>query len=1434
MQVGQLFVRLSLDMQSYMSGLKRARAGLQEVQRETHSLAESIKFAFKSTLIFGAAIGTVTDLTNSIRNAVTAGIDFNARMEQSETAFRVLLGSASEAKKMIDNLWQFAKDTPFEFQGIQESAQMLMAFGFQAQDVMPILKAVGEVAATAGDQANERMQRIIIALGQMRAKGKVQAEEMLQLTEANIRAWDYLAAEMGKSKQEVMKLVSEGLVPADLAIQAIVKRMEQDFRGMMQAQSQEYYGMIAKLRDNLNELYGQVMRPIFDYLKDEALPQLIQLTEQFTEVAKDQGLREAFKIIIPPAVVESIYALGKAVKYVFDLIRNNAEIIKTLVVGIGTSFLVLKTVTGVLSAFITVKKAFTGQIAQASGVMATISRLVGSYRLQVALAAAELGKMPGLLTKVKAAFSALSIGILGMNPVLFAVIATIGAVVAAAYFLYKAWVNNWGGIQEKTRAVFAAIGAYGSKTVNFLAQVFNQFKLKVFQLLQGILNAVAPAVGLIGKIAPGFEAGFERLRAAVNTKVGDIQIRLGELKLESAKISKEIEAANARVAKAFSSWSGSAQKAANSTKQASNSVKNLNVDVQNWTLSGTKAGQSLKDVGDKAEKAGKKGKKAAEDTRTAWEKAIDTLTAKMQVLQAQYEIAMAAMGENADQSKRLTAQLNFLTKQYELQKQIVELARQQYEAMRRTKGETAKETAEAASKYAQEAKQLADLSKQISETRLELQRKAWVTEQAKAKMELLNAQHDLAVSKLGNHAKKTEELRTNLEFLTKKIAAQEQVVKSIKQEYDAIAKAKGQNSKEALEAAAKYAQEAKALNDLKNQLAETRLELEKHSWETQNAKYNLEILNAEHELAKARLDENVGKIAELTVDLQFLSKELAAQQVYVQKLRNEYEAIAKAKGKDAEETRNAYKELLEAEVREAELSKKIRETNQAIREQQQEMQKLADRVTEVARRYRDDLAKAAEDYQQKVEEVYRKLAEDEKKLTEQYQNEVDRRAKSLRDFVGLFDAVTRKEVSGQQLLENLRGQLDVFREWQANLRVLAARGVDEGLLAELREMGPKAASEIAALTTLSDAELNEYVALWREKNALARQQAEQELSYLAVETQQKIAELRANAAAQLEQYRQEWEKKNKEIRENTINELKKLVEDAAKMGTEMITKMAAAISAAMPELTSALAGLPGFTAPSQGQGTQGDQVTQAQKQKEGVVNAAIQQQQGVISATTQTITTILEAWNEGSNLLITRHEELKNKLILTWQTIQQQLSGIGLKILADAKKTWNDFRNHIFDVIKQVEIRFTWLVNAANTWGINLMYNFIEGIRSQFDYLRQTLEAMTMMVDSYMPHSPAKVGPLSRLDEWGPALVQTFADGIRRSLPTLEDVTARMAALSPAALQTAVAGTSAQSSYTDNSTVNLNITIQGTNAKQIWAELEPLLDRELNKRGIRR
>lgn len=219
----------------------------------------------KAVATTGILGGLGAKLAGLAAAAVTAlggfGVKLNMEMEQTQMAFETMLGSAQKAEAFMNQLKDMATATPFEFPDLANTSRKLLAFGFAVEKIPEMLTAVGDAASGLGLGA-AGMERISIALGQMRAKAKVSGDEMLQLTEAGVPAWEILAKAIGKSTAEVMKLSEKGKIPANFAIDALTKGMEARFKNMMQKQSLTLGGQWSTLLDNSKRLLTAGTAPL--------------------------------------------------------------------------------------------------------------------------------------------------------------------------------------------------------------------------------------------------------------------------------------------------------------------------------------------------------------------------------------------------------------------------------------------------------------------------------------------------------------------------------------------------------------------------------------------------------------------------------------------------------------------------------------------------------------------------------------------------------------------------------------------------------------------------------------------------------------------------------------------------------------------------------------------------------------------------------------------------------------------------------------------------------------------------------------------------------------------------------------------------------------------------------------------------------------------
>lgn len=82
---------------------------------------------------------------------------------------------------------------------------------------------------------------------------------------------------------------------------------------------------------------------------------------------------------------------------------------------------------------------------------------------------------------------------------------------------------------------------------------------------------------------------------------------------------------------------------------------------------------------------------------------------------------------------------------------------------------------------------------------------------------------------------------------------------------------------------------------------------------------------------------------------------------------------------------------------------------------------------------------------------------------------------------GLTESATT--TTADSMLANMRASLTAINKWRASLSAVAKRGLPNTIVEELRSMGLDSADELAALNSMTDAQLKEWVALWRKREA---------------------------------------------------------------------------------------------------------------------------------------------------------------------------------------------------------------------------------------------------------------------------------------------------------------------------------------------------------------
>lgn len=303
---GTVFVNINGDDSGLSAALKRATNRIatfgQTINgRITDGLIDptkKAKFQFKdvSRIVGGIMVSKVFySGLNAIRNATEATREFCEELEYTQLAFAQLFQNKDLAEEFVNVLKDFSAVSPFSFSDSSKAAQRLLAYGIESKNIMYVMQGVLDAATMQGDSS--KIESISRALGQIYTKGTLKAEEMRQLAEAGIPAYDILREKLQLTDDAMQNLGKAG-IPASVAINALVDGIHERFAGMTKDSAKTMKGMWSNIKDNLMMMMSSFFDPL--YQKVRTVSHMIdEFVNKLREVADVSGLGGVFEYLVP-------------------------------------------------------------------------------------------------------------------------------------------------------------------------------------------------------------------------------------------------------------------------------------------------------------------------------------------------------------------------------------------------------------------------------------------------------------------------------------------------------------------------------------------------------------------------------------------------------------------------------------------------------------------------------------------------------------------------------------------------------------------------------------------------------------------------------------------------------------------------------------------------------------------------------------------------------------------------------------------------------------------------------------------------------------------------------------------------------------------------------------------------------------------------------
>jgi len=454
---------------------------------------------FKASFLGNAASSALTSGIGAIKSGLESGFGRLQSIDQATAKLTGLGNSANTTKTILNNALASVKGTAYGMGDAATVAASMTASGIKpGRDLEHTLSLVADTATIAGRSVTD----IGAIFGSVAAKGKLQGDDLLQLTSSGVPVLQFLSQTMHKTTAEVSDLSSKGKISfADFQ-----KAMEVGLGGSAKSSGDTFSGAMANAKAALGRLTASVMGGAFKQMPG-AFKGLTGQIDAMGPAAERVGAKVSSGIGSAFTTIKGLYdlmakgdftsGLGKALG-----IEEDSPVIGTLLrlrqtfVDFGSS--VKTAVQGVVSAF--------GPMA------AEAAKLAGG---------AALGALSAVMKVLTPLFNALG-NSLKAHPVIWRTVAAsiLGAVVALKALSVATSIAS--GIGGVVKTLGGAVTAFkkGSTAITSFNRAFHALGI-AFRL-----NPIGLVITALGLLVAGFIYAYtqsERFRNIVNGALNGVK-----------------------------------------------------------------------------------------------------------------------------------------------------------------------------------------------------------------------------------------------------------------------------------------------------------------------------------------------------------------------------------------------------------------------------------------------------------------------------------------------------------------------------------------------------------------------------------------------------------------------------------------------------------------------------------------------------------------------------------------------------------------------------------------------------------------------------------------------------------------------------------------------------------------------------------------------
>lgn len=319
MNAGELAARIGLNIQPFVAAMGQLStqvsrlgatlssslgSGAQNSLNGTRNSVNNLTSSFKDLdrMVSGILISQIFYAgVNAIEDGISSVVHFSSEMEKAGIAMEYFVGNAERAAGFITNMQDFAADTAFSTEQALQLSRRLMGAQVKPEQIRGVMTILNDANAATGATA-QQMDRIVLALTQMKTNGKIAGQELRQLAEAGIPIYSIIRKELGLTQKQMQNIGKLG-ISGDKGVAAVLKGLQDQYQGAADRIADTLGGMWDTIKDDTLFISEKLFKPPMD-----ALRRFLKVWRDGIDKAREamtlKGIGGAFESLIPDKEVQ--------------------------------------------------------------------------------------------------------------------------------------------------------------------------------------------------------------------------------------------------------------------------------------------------------------------------------------------------------------------------------------------------------------------------------------------------------------------------------------------------------------------------------------------------------------------------------------------------------------------------------------------------------------------------------------------------------------------------------------------------------------------------------------------------------------------------------------------------------------------------------------------------------------------------------------------------------------------------------------------------------------------------------------------------------------------------------------------------------------------------------------------------------------------------